>query len=86
MKKLSAYVNEIDESVINEYRTKKTEDVDLKDVQGKPADNFGSSKIDWSIDEPTDDDAADTIDLNSPDNTESMEDLIDKFDAEEVFM
>jgi len=85
MKKLSAYVNEIDESVINEYRTKKTEDVDLKDVQGKPADNFGSSKIDWSVDEPTDDDAADTIDLNSPDNTESMEDLIDKFDAEEDF-
>ena len=35
--------------------------------------------------EPISDEAIEDIDLNSPDNTESMEDLIDKFDAEEDF-
>ena len=92
MKNLGNYI--VDEwqngnaiALINEYRTKKTEenDVELKDVMGKKAGKYGNANIDWAVGEPEDDDAASDIDLNSPDNTESMEDLIDKFDAEEDF-
>lgn len=68
-----------------EGRRKKEETVDIEDVSGKKPDTYGNASVDWSVDEPEKDDVTDTIDLNSDDNTESTEDLIDKFDAEEDF-
>ena len=68
-----------------EGRRKKEETVDIEDVSGKKPDTYGNASVDWSVDEPEEDDVTDTIDLNSDDNTESTEDLIDKFDAEEDF-
>lgn len=87
MKTLSNFVDEYvsNSSLMFEARRKKTEeDVDIEDVMGKPADKNGSHGV-WGISEPVDDEAMEDIDLNSPDNTEAMEDLIDKFDAEEDF-
>ena len=83
MKKLKNFVEDVN---VFEYRTKKAPaaDVDPEKAEGKPAEKNGSNGK-WAIDEPKDNDAQDDIDLNSPDNTESMEDLIDKFDAEEDF-
>ncbi len=48
-------------------------------------DKNSKNKIKWAVDEPTDNEASDGVDLNSEDNTDSMEDLIDKFDTEEDF-
>ena len=87
MKKLKNFVEGLTEEEILEYRTKKTPaaaNVDPEKIEGKPAEKNGTGGR-WSIDEPKDDDAISDIDLNSPDNTASMEDLIDKFDAEEDF-
>ena len=61
-----------------EGRRKKEETVDIEDVSGKKPDTYGNASVDWSVDEPEEDDVTDTIDLNSDDNTESTEDLIDK--------
>ena len=64
------------------------EEKDLLDkVDGKKpqVDPNSKHKIKWAVDEPVDDDASDGVDLNSEDNTDSMEDLIDKFDTEEDF-
>lgn len=98
MKKLNEYfLNGVEsgsiEGLVKEYRTpgstnKKKEEaapVDLQDVKGKEADSYGNAKVDWAVEEPTDNDASGDIDLNSPDNTDSLQDLIDKFDAEEDF-
>lgn len=48
-------------------------------------DKNSKNKIKWGVDEPSDDDASDDIDLDSPDNTESLQDLIAKFDTEKPF-
>lgn len=82
MKKLSDFAN----TIINEQRgrPRKNQEVDTKKIDGKPADSHDSD-MEWGLNEPKDDEAIDDIDLNSEDNTESMQDLIDKFDAEEDF-
>lgn len=89
MKKLSAFVNDFSlnsRDIIKEARKAENsnDNIDPEKVAGKPADKNGTEGV-WAIDEPTDDTAMDAIDLNSPDNSESLEDLIDKFDAEEDF-
>lgn len=52
------------------------------EVKNEKVETFDGDK---KVNEPVDNEAIEDIDLNSPDNTESMEDLIDKFDAEEDF-
>lgn len=89
MKKLEEFVNDI----INEGRpkgskNKKTVDdpkfANFDKMDGKSAEDNGTKGY-FGVNEPIDNDVADDIDLNSEDNTESVEDLIDKFDAEEDF-
>lgn len=59
----------------------------LDKVDGKKpqVDKKSKNNIKWSVDEPTSDDASYDLDLNSSNNTESLDDLIDKFDTEEDF-
>ena len=73
------------ENFVVEYRTKKTPTLDEVDGKKPQEDPTSKNKVKWAVDEPEDDDATNGIDLNSEDNTESMEDLIDKFDTEEDF-
>lgn len=73
------------EKFVVEYRTKKAPTLDEVEGQKPQVDPISKNKVKWAVDEPEDNDAADGIDLNSEDNTESMEDLIDKFDTEEDF-
>ena len=73
MKRLGEFVNETQN--------------DIKRVSGKKpqVDPKSENKIKWAVNEPVDDDASDDINSNSDAYTESMEDLIDKFDIEEDF-
>ena len=66
---------------------KRGDDITLKDVEGKKpqVDDNSKNKIKWAVNEPVDDEASDGIDLKSEDNTDSVEDLIDKFETEEDF-
>ena len=80
---------------INEARPKgsknKPKDVpgapDFDKVDGQTPKQNGSDKenIKWALNEPINNGEADDIDLNDPDNTDAVQDLIDKFDAEEDF-
>ena len=74
MKKLEQYV----------YEARPRKDVDPEKVDGKAPEKNGSKGL-WALNEPKDDEVAKSIDLDDPENTESMEDLIDKFDLEEDF-
>lgn len=96
MIKLEDFINNEDNEILEHRgRPKKAQAQDqaseetpaLKDVEGeKPqVDPVSKNKIKWAVDEPEDNEASDEIDLNSPDNTESLDDLIDKFDTEEDF-
>jgi len=80
MKKLSDFAN----NIISEQRGRPRKNPQVQDdeFKGKKVDTFDGDK---KTKEPVDDEAIDDIDLNSEENTESMEDLIDKFDAEEDF-
>ena len=89
------------ELVLNEHRGRPKKEIeaeeaakkvsanapDLSNVKGKDpqVDPNSKNRIKWAVDEPESDEANDDLDLNSPDNTESLEDLIDKFDTEEDF-
>ena len=96
MKKLEKFVNEIDDnqltgqSQIMEGRPKgstnkkKDDEPDAEDVIGLDSEENETGGV-YGISEPVDDAAIEAIDLDSDENTESMEDLIDKFDAEEDF-
>ena len=97
MKKLEKFVNDINSSIVSEQeKEKETKTVETpvkvsegkepnpEDIEGEDADDNGTGGV-YGISEPVDDEAIKNIDLNSPDNTESMEDLIDKFDNEEDF-
>lgn len=60
---------------------------DLKKVEGnapKP-DPKSKNRIKWALNEPTNDDASDDIDIHSKENTKSVKQLIDKFRTEEPF-
>ena len=97
MKNLEKFVNDINNSIVSEQKGKEvkneektlktvveTKEPDPEDVVGQDADDNGTGGV-YGISEPVDDEALKSIDLNSDDNTESMEDLIDKFDTEEDF-
>ena len=73
-------MKKLEEFVFEEQST-----LDKVDGKKPQVDPNSKNKIKWAVDEPEDNDAADGVDLNAPDNTESMEDLIDKFDTEEDF-
>lgn len=60
-------------------------DFDKVDGQTPKQNGSDDENVKWALNEPIDNDAADDIDLNDPDNTEAVQDLIDKFDAEEDF-
>ena len=66
---------------------KSAEAPELDSVEGKDpkVDPNSKNKVKWAVDEPERDEANDDLDLNSPDNTDSLDDLIDKFDTEEDF-
>ena len=67
MKSLNTFVNEINEGIINEYRTKKTdkeEAPELKDVKGQDEEENGSGGV-WAIEPPTEDDIVNGIDKNT---------------------
>lgn len=90
MKKLELFVSEINEGRRPGSKNKpKTDSTEFDKLDGKPADKNGTEKdgLKFGVNEPIDNDAVedDDIDLNDPDNTSSVEDLIDKFDAEEDF-
>ena len=91
MIKLEDFVNNINEAGRGRPRKNpepvKGDAPELKDVEGeKPqVDPNSKNNVKWAVDEPEDDSANDDLDLNSPDNTESLDDLIDKFDTEEDF-
>ena len=59
--------------------------LDAVDGKKPQVDKNSKNKIEWAVDEPVDDEASDGVDMDSDDNTDSMEDLIDKFDTEEDF-
>ena len=89
MKKLELFVSEINEGRRpgSKNRPKGEDSPSFDELNGKTPEENGSDKqgIKFAVNEPIDDTVEDDIDLNDPDNTESMEDLIDKFDAEEEF-
>lgn len=62
------------------------ENPDIDDYRGKDAERNGSHGL-FGVDEPTEEDMLEEnqIDLNSDENTEAVEELIDKFDAEDDF-
>ena len=72
MKKLEEFVLQ-ENSFVNEGNTHLMVDKNSK------------NKIKWAVDEPEDDEASDGIDLDSEDNTDSLQDLIAKFDTEKPF-
>lgn len=67
MKSLNTFVNEINEGIINEYRTKKSdkeEAPELKDVKGQDEEENGSGGV-WAVEPPTEDDIVNGIDKNT---------------------
>ena len=90
MKNLEEFVSEINEGRPKGSKNKVPGAPSFDQMDGKSADKNGTGKGDelkWALNEPLDNNAVtdDDIDLNDPDNTSSVEDLIDKFDAEEDF-
>ena len=89
MKKLKEFVIDVNEGRRPGSKNKVKEvpgAPDIDKIDGQSPEQNGSSKenVKWALNEPTGD-VDDDIDLNDPDNTESVEDLIDKFDAAEDF-
>ena len=96
MKTLEKFVNDINNAIISEQKNKElkfkktlktlveTKEPDPEDVVGQDADDNDTGGV-YGISEPVDDEAINNIDLDSDDNTDSMEDLIDKFDNAEPF-
>lgn len=92
MKKLEEFVSEINEGRRPGSKNKpKDMDVpgapDIDKIDGKPADRNGSGG-DFGLNEPKDANAKrieEEIDLDDPNNTQSVKQLISKFDAEEDF-
>lgn len=96
MKTLEKFVNDINNAIISEQKNKElkfkktlktileTNEPDPEDVVGQDADDNDTGGV-YGISEPVDDEAIKNIDLNSPDNTKSMQALIDKFDVPEDF-
>ena len=77
MREISSFLNE--ELNSNTLNNKKINEEKVQTYQGKAA------KIKWAVDEPQDNDAENDVDMNSEQFTDSMEDLIDKFEVEEPF-
>ena len=73
------------ENFVLEYRTKKAPDFNKVDGKGPQEDQNSRNGVEWSLNEPSDDDASDDIDLDSEENTKSLKRLIAKFDAEQPF-
>jgi len=71
-------------------RPKKNKDTEnlaeepVNKLKGVDADKNGSGGT-WGLCEPYDDEAMKEIDLNNPENTDSLKDLIAKFDSDEDF-
>jgi len=71
----------LDQFMIDEAQS----ELDKVDGKKPQVDSHSKNNVKWAVDEPKSNDASESIDLNSPDNTDSMDDLIDKFDTEEDF-
>lgn len=74
-------------SFLTEYVSSKNDVNDKENIdEGKVYTYDGKkTKIKWGVDEPADNDASDDINMDSSENTDAMEDLIDKFEVEEPF-
>ncbi len=74
-------------SFLTEYVSSKNDVNDKENIdEGKVYTYDGKkTKIKWGVDEPIDNDVSDDIDMDSSENTDAMEDLIDKFEVEEPF-
>ena len=79
MKNLEQYVLDEKFEVNTNESIETVNEEKVNTYQGKKA------KIKWAVDEPEDNDAANDIDLDSEENTESLKELIAKFDTEEPF-
>ena len=73
------------ENFVLEYRTKKAPEFNKVDGKGPQEDENSKNGVEWSLNEPSDNDASDDIDLDSPENTKSLKRLIAKFDTEQPF-